>query len=40
VQAIDEKWKSAAVEIETLSIRPEATDVRVEQLALVWVPTG
>ena len=40
VQAIDEKWRATAAVIETVSIRPEATDVRVERLALVWVPTA
>ncbi len=40
VQAIDGKWKDVAAAIETISIRPEATDVKVERLALVWVPTA
>jgi hypothetical protein len=40
VQAIDAKWKATATAIETVSIRPEATDVSVERLALVWVPTA
>jgi hypothetical protein len=26
--------------IETIAIRPEAADVRVERLTLVWVPTA
>ena len=40
VQAIDEKWRAAAAVIDTVSIRPEATDVRVERLGIVWVPTA
>ncbi len=40
VQEIDEKWRLVAAEIDTLAIRPEASDVRVERLALVWVPTA
>jgi hypothetical protein len=40
VAEIDEKWQAKADEIETVSIRLEATDVRVVETALVWVPTG
>jgi hypothetical protein len=39
VQRIDAEWKQKAAEIETFSIRPEAADVRVERVSLVWVPT-
>jgi hypothetical protein len=39
VQRIDADWKAKATEIETLSIRPEAADVHVERLTLLWVPT-
>ncbi len=38
VQRIDAEWKAKGEAIETLSIRPEAADIRVERLALVWVP--
>ena len=38
--AIDAEWAEKAAAIETVSIRPEASDVRVAALALVWVPTG
>ena len=39
VTAIDEKWKTVAGEtIETVAIRLEATDVRVTDVRLVWVP--
>jgi Helicase HerA, central domain len=40
IQAIDAKWKEVAAAVETIAIRPEATDVRVERLALVWVPSA
>jgi hypothetical protein len=40
VQEIDAKWREKAAAIDTVTIRPEASDVRVEQLALVWAPTG
>jgi hypothetical protein len=40
VQAIDAKWREIAAAIEAVTIRPEASDVRVERLALVWVPTA
>ena len=36
--AIDDKWKAVAETIETVSIRLEATDVRVTDVRLVWVP--
>ena len=37
VADIDAKWQQKAADIETISIRPEAADVRVTELALVWV---
>jgi hypothetical protein len=40
IARIDAAWRAKADEIETISIRLEATDVRVAQLALVWVPTS
>jgi hypothetical protein len=40
VAEIDEAWKAKAREIESVPIRLEASDLRVTQLALVWVPTG
>jgi hypothetical protein len=39
VGEIDEKWRAKAAEIETVSIRLEATDVQVLETRLVWVPT-
>ena len=38
VSAIDEKWRAVAGEIEPVAIRLEATDVRVMDVRLVWVP--
>ena len=38
VTAIDDKWKTVAETVETVSIRLEATDVRVTEVRLVWVP--
>jgi hypothetical protein len=38
VTAIDDKWKTIGETIETVSIRLEATDVRVTDVRLVWVP--
>ena len=40
VAEIDERWDEQAREIETIDVRPEASDVRVVELALVWVPTS
>ena len=39
VAAIDADWRAKAEKNETVSIRAEATDITVVQLALVWVPT-
>ena len=39
VAEIDERWRAVADEVDTLSIRLEATDVRVVEIRLVWVPT-
>ena len=36
---IDERWRATAEEVDTLSIRLEATDVRVVETRLVWVPS-
>ncbi len=38
VAEIDAKWQDKATDIETISIRAESTDVRVAELAVVWVP--
>jgi Helicase HerA, central domain len=39
VAEIDERWRTAADEVDTLSIRLEATDVRVLETRVVWVPS-
>ena len=39
VSEIDERWRAAADEVDTLSIRLEATDVRVLETRVVWVPS-
>jgi hypothetical protein len=38
VAEIDEKWRAVAESVETVAIRLEATDVRVTETRLVWVP--
>ena len=38
IAEIDERWRAVAEEVDTLSIRLEATDVRVVETRLVWVP--
>jgi uncharacterized protein YPO0396 len=38
VAEIDERWTATAAEVDTLTIRLEATDVRVLETRLVWVP--
>ncbi|MGI8973749.1 MAG: hypothetical protein ACR2HI_06190, partial [Gaiella sp.] len=40
IEELDERWSATAAEVETVSIRLEATDVRVVETRLVWVPTG
>ena len=40
VTEIDARWREAAAEIETVAIRLEATDVRVLETRLVWVPSA
>jgi hypothetical protein len=39
ISEIDERWRGAAAEVDMLSIRLEATDVRVVETRLVWVAT-
>jgi hypothetical protein len=39
VAEIDDRWKQTAAEVDTLQIRLEATDVRVLETRLVWVPS-
>ncbi len=40
VAEIDARWRERAGDVETVSIRAEAADVRVTQLTLLWVPTA
>ncbi len=40
VAAIDEKWRGVAEAVEPFAIRLEATDVRVTDVRLVWVPVA
>ena len=40
IEELDARWSATAAEVETVSIRLEATDVRVIETRLVWVPTG
>jgi hypothetical protein len=40
VAEIDSKWQAKAVEIEALTIKPEAADVHVIELGLLWVPVA
>ncbi len=38
VTEIDARWRATAETVEAVSIRLEATDVRVTEARLVWVP--
>jgi hypothetical protein len=38
VREIDARWREAAAATDTVAIRPEAADVGVQRLTLVWVP--
>ncbi len=40
VAEIDARWRAVAADIETVAIRLEATDVRVLETRLVWVPSA
>ena len=40
VQEIDAKWREIALTLDTVTIRPEAADVRVQRLTLVWIPSS
>ncbi|MEL7207875.1 MAG: hypothetical protein AAGK32_06520, partial [Actinomycetota bacterium] len=37
---IDERWDAAAAAIETMEVGLEKTDITVDQVALIWVPTA
>jgi hypothetical protein len=39
VAEIDERWQATAAEVDTFSVRLEATDVRVLETRVVWVPS-
>jgi hypothetical protein len=39
ITEIDERWQTTAAEIDTLQVRLEATDVRVLETRVVWVPS-
>ena len=36
---VDQRWRAVAAEVDMLAIRLEATDVRVVETRLVWVPS-
>jgi hypothetical protein len=38
VREIDARWREVAATTDTVAIRPEAADVGIERLTLVWVP--
>jgi DNA anti-recombination protein RmuC len=38
VQTITDKWDAVAADITTASVALERTDVKVTQMALVWLP--
>jgi hypothetical protein len=40
VAEIDERWQAIAAEVEPLAVRLEASDVRVLETRLVWVPSA
>ena len=40
VAEIDERWDAQAKEVEAVEVRPESSDIRIVELALVWVPTA
>ncbi|HET6623054.1 MAG TPA: DUF87 domain-containing protein [Gaiellaceae bacterium] len=40
IAEIDARWQETAADVETVSIRAEAADIRVAQLTLLWVPTA
>ena len=40
VAEIDERWDAKAQEIDAVEVRLESSDVRLVELALVWVPTA
>jgi hypothetical protein len=40
VAAIDAEWDEKGREIEPVEVRLESADVRIDELALVWVPTA
>jgi hypothetical protein len=40
IAEIDARWREQSADIEDVSIRAEATDIRVTELTLLWVPTG
>lgn len=39
VSGIDADWKGKASDIDELEVGLESTDVDVDELALVWIPT-
>jgi hypothetical protein len=37
-ESITQKWTGSLDQVETLSVRPKRTDVRIDLAGLVWVP--
>lgn len=40
LQTIVAKWDDAAATIETIEVGLEKTDMRIEEVSLVWIPTA
>jgi len=37
-QAIAEEWEEAVEEVETYTVKPRRSDIKVELVALAWAP--
>jgi hypothetical protein len=40
ITEIDRRWRERGDDIEDLAIAPESSDVQVEEIALIWIPTA
>jgi len=40
IAEINDRWQAAADEIDSVTVRVEKTDITVDEVALVWVPTA
>ena len=40
ITEIDDRWNAVAAEVETMEVGLEKTDITIDEVALIWIPTA